>query len=574
MLSLALLFLAADIHWPAYGNDPGGARHSPATQITPQNISTLQTAWSYQAKGLHRPKNGRTSALETTPLYVEGKLFVSNPLGRVAALDPATGKELWSFDPKIPRDAGYGDFTNRGVSWHKSGRILAVSVDARLFSLDSRTGKMLWEVDLRKGLRIAPDRFSDYEQTSPPCVIGNIVVVGSAVADNGSTRMPSGEVRGFDVKTGRLLWTWDPIPQSQTGGGNAWSIITADEKRGIVYVPTGSASPDYYGGKRKAPNHANSIVALEAKTGRMLWSFQTVHHDLWDYDVASPPLLYRANGQDAVAVGSKTGHLFLLNRITGKPIFGVEERSVPQSDAEGEESSPTQPFPVKPPSLSPHRVEFIDECKDLMGKYRDEGIFTPPSEHGSIAIPGNIGGLHWGGMAYDPKQHLLIAPANHFAALVQLIRRENYSAARTADKFGMEFAPQAGTPYGMARRFLLTEDRQPCVKGPHGTLSAVDTRTGEIRWQVPLGTSINLGGPITTASDLTFIGASLDGYFRAFETSTGKERWKTKLPASARSTPMTYVHQGKQYVVISAGGHDERFGPLGDEIIAFTLSQK
>lgn len=573
MLSLVLLALAADVSWPAYGNDPGGARHSPASQITPENVRTLQSAWTYKTNGLYKPKNGRTSALETTPLYVQGKLFVTSALGRVAALDPANGKEIWSFDPQIPRDAGYGDFTNRGVAWHRSGRILAVSVDARLFALDAKTGTKIWEVDLRKGLRIGPAHFADYEQTSPPCVIGNIVVVGSAVADNGSVGMPSGEVRGFDVKTGKLLWTWDPIPNSKIGGGNAWSIITADEKRGIIYVPTGSASPDYYGGQRKELNHANSVVALNAKTGRMLWSFQTVHHDLWDYDVASPPLLYRANGRDSVAVGSKTGHLFLLDRLSGKPIFGVEERAVPKSDAEGEQASLTQPFPLKPPSLSPHRVELEPACKDLAEKYRSEGAFTPPSEQGTLVVPGNIGGLHWGGMAYDPKQHLLIAPANHLVALVQLIRRDNYSTARKGDKFGMEFAPQAGTPYGMARRFLLDANNQPCNKGPHGTLSAIDTRTGDLKWQVPLGSLINLGGPITTASGLTFIGASIDGYFRAYETATGNELWKTKLPASARSTPMTYMHQGKQYVVISAGGHDERFGPLGDEIIAFALQQ-
>ncbi len=571
MVTLFLLALAADITWPAYGNDPGGARHSTAVQITPQNVINLKAVWNYHTKGLYKPEKGRPSALETTPLYVQGKLFVTSALGRVAALDPSTGKEIWSFDPEIPKDAGYGDFTNRGVAWHPSGKILAVSIDARLFSIDSHTGKKIWETDLRQGLRIGPSHFSDYEQTSPPCVIGDVVVVGSAVADNGSVGMPSGEVRGFDVRTGKLLWTWDPIPNSKIGGANAWSVITADPKRGIVYVPTGSASPDYYGGMRKEKNHANSVVALEAKTGRMLWSFQTVHHDLWDYDVASPPLLYRSNGKDAVAVGSKTGHIFLLDRTSGKPIFGVEERPVPQSDAEGESSSPTQPFPLKPPSLSPHKIELEPSCVEMLSKYRNEGVFTPPSEQGTLVIPGNIGGLHWGGMAFDPKQHLLIAPANHLIALVQLIRRENYSAARNADKFGMEFAAQTGTPYGMARRFLLDESLQPCNKGPHGTLSAIDTRTGDLQWQVPLGTLINLGGPITTASGLTFIGASMDGYLRAYETATGKEIWRSKLPASAKATPMTYVHQGKQYVVISAGGHDERFDPLGDEIVAFAL---
>lgn len=573
MISLVLLALAADAQWTAYGGDPGGTRHSAATQIDRTNVTELQTAWTYKTNGLYRPKESRPSALETTPLYINGTLYLTSALGRVAALDPATGKEIWSFDPQIPRDKGYGDFTNRGVSWHSSGVIIAVSVDARLFSLDAKTGKKLWETNLREGLRIAPKGFADYEQTSPPCVIGDVIVVGSAVADNGSTDMPSGEVRGFDVKTGKQLWAWDPIPDTRTGGGNAWSVIAADVKRGLVFVPTGSPSPDYYGGERKTQSYSNSIVALEAKTGKLRWSFQTVHHDLWDYDVATPPLLCKVKGRDAVAAGPKSGHLFLLDRDTGKPIFGVEERPVPKSDVEGEEASPTQPFPIKPVPLSPQTAEFRPECADVVKGLRNEGIFTPPSERGTAAVPGNVGGLHWGGMAYDPKLDLLVAPTNNLVALVKLIRRDGFLKEREGDKFGMEFARQMGTPYGMARRFLLGPDGIPCNKPPYGTLSGIDTTTGDIKWQVPLGSSVNLGGPITTASGLTFIGAAVDGYFRAFDTKTGAELWKTKLPASARSTPMTYTHKGKQYVVISAGGHDERFGPLGDEVIAFALPE-
>ncbi len=587
-MPLALLFLLlAQTDWPSYGGDPGGMRHSSATQITPANVQKLAVAWTYKTRGLYQPKNGRPSALETTPLYVAGKLYLTSALGRVAALDPSTGRELWSFDPHIDPDKGYGDFTNRGVSWHSSGLILSVSVDARLFALDAQTGAKRWEVNLRQGLRNPPQGFADYEQTSPPAVIGNIVVVGSAVADNGSAYMPSGEVRGFAVKTGKLLWTWDPVPGEgkRRGGANAWSVIAADPARGLVFVPTGSPSPDYYGGLRQSPDHGNSLVALRANTGQLVWAFQTVHHDLWDYDVASPPALVKVKGQDAVAVGSKTGHLFLLDRDTGQPLFPVEERPVPASDAVGEAAAKTQPFPTLPKPLVPQQFipwgptpEARQACADQAARLRNEGVFTPPSVRGTLAVPGNIGGLHWGGVAFDPKQALIIAPANNIAAYVRLVPREQFAEQRRADKFGLEFAPQANTPYGMARQFLLSPAGLPCNAPPWGTLSAVDTNTGALRWQVPLGEmagpgsgAINLGGPITTASGLTFIGATLDGFFRAFATRSGQELWKTKLPASARSTPMTFLHQGRQYVVISAGGHDPKFGPLGDEVVAFAL---
>lgn len=567
---IAILLLATD--WTAYGGDAGGTRHSTATQIDASNVSRLQVAWTYKTRSRVKVKRGSPPALETTPLYVDRTLYATSAVGRVAALDPSTGKERWSFDPKVNVNAGFGDFTNRGVSWHPSGTILAVSVDARLFALEASTGRKRWEVNLREGLRIPPKALEEYEQTSPPCVIGDVVVVGSAVADNGRTDMPSGEVRGFDVATGRLLWTWDPAPETRTGGANAWSVIVADPARGLVFVPTSSASPDYYGGMRKARNHANSVVALEAKTGRMVWAFQTVHHDLWDYDVASPPALVRVNDRDAVAAGSKTGHLFFLDRETGRPLHRVEERVVPQSDAEGEEASPTQPFPIVTPPLAPHKVTIRRECMDRVAGLRNEGPFTPPSEKGSLVIPGNIGGLHWGGAAYDPQLHLVVAPSNNLPAIVRLIPRDRFAEARKSVKPGQELTAQSGTPYGMGREFLFGPDGRPCHEPPYGLLSAVDVDTGALRWQVDLG-AVNLGGPITTASGLTFIGATVDGFFRAFDTKTGKELWSAKLPASARATPMTYVHQGRQYVVIAAGGHGDRFGPPGDDLIAYALPE-
>jgi quinoprotein glucose dehydrogenase len=597
MITLAFLLAAAgsNLEWPAYGNDPGGARHSAAKQITPRNIDRLKVAWTYSTRDMYPGgERSRPSLLETTPLYVDGRLYLTSSLGRVAALDPETAREIWSYDPKVKADAGWGDFTNRGVAAHrKSGKVtvIGVSIDARMFALEGSTGKLIWEVNLRDGLRIPPRSLSEYEQTSPPCVIGDVIVVGSAVADNGGTQMASGEVRGFDAISGKKLWTWDPIPASTPaaeapGGANAWSVIAADPKRGHVYVPTGAASPDYYGGKRRASNYANSLVALDAKTGKMVWHFQTVHHDLWDYDVASPPVLIKVKGRDAVAAGSKTAHVFVLDRDTGKPVFPVEERKVPASDAEGEEASPTQPFPVLPKPLSPQKFvawgptpEARKWCEEHTASMRNEGIFTPPSTRGSVLYPGNVGGLNWGGMTWDATNRLIIAPANSLAATVKLIPRAEFDGQRRSDRLGLEWAPQTGTPYGMARQILLSPAGAPCNAPPWGTLTAIDSDTGVQKWQVPLGEfggvagGPSLGGPISTVTGLTFIGATFDGYFRAFDSKTGKELWKAKLPASARSTPMTYMHKGRQYVVIAAGGHEPKRGPMSDKVVAFALEQ-
>ena len=435
--------------------------------------------------------------------------------------------------------------------------------------------------------------------TSPPAILRDLVIVGSAVADNQRVDMPSGEVRAFDARTGHLRWTFDPMPGQRTGAANAWSIMVVDPERNLVFVPTGSASPDYYGGERPGDNlYANSVVALHGETGKVAWHFQTVHHDVWDYDVASPPLLFsfRRNGKTvpAVAVGSKTGNLFLLERETGKPIFGVEERSVPQSDVPGEKLSATQPFPVLPKPLSPHKLTpedawgLTDEgrkwCAEQIRSHRSEGIFTPPSLGGSIIFPGNIGGMAWGGAAFDLKRGLLVVPANRLVALVRLIPRAEYGKDAKAD-LRSEFAAQRGTPYGMARHFLLGPGQAPCNPPPWGTLAAVDVATGALKWEVPLGAvpwlpdqtmaakwgSPSLGGPIVTAGGLVFIGASFDAYLKAFDIETGREVWKGKLPTSARATPMTYRAGSKQYVVIAAGGHDAPGVAQGDAIVAFAL---
>lgn len=618
--------------WPVYGHDPGGQRYSPLRQIDKDNVSRLQAVWTFHTGDAYSPRHSKATAFEATPLYVDGTLYLSTPLGRVIALDPVSGKQRWSYDPRIDKDAGYGDYANRGVSlWTSPAgklRIFVATIDARLIALDAASGERIGafgdegQIDLRQGLRLGPRDFSDYEETSPPAVVGNTVVLGSAVADNQAVTQASGEVRAYDAETGRLKWSWDPIPQDKrdpaaatwknasarrTGAANAWSIIVADPARNLVYVPTGSPSPDYYGGERLGDNrYADSIVALSVATGRVVWSFQTVHHDLWDYDVASPPLLFdlHRGGRTipALAAGSKTAHLFILNRVTGQPLFGVEEKPAPKSNVPGEEAAATQPAPVLPKplarqSLSADDAWGLDEqdrawCKAEIAKLRNEGIFTPPSLEGTLAVPGNIGGMNWGGAAYDPAQDLLVLPSSNLVAEIRLIPRDRFDAERAKGRDlggGFDFAPQRGTPYGMARRFLTGPHYHlPCVAPPWGLLTAIKASSGQIAWQRSLGQfagteslprakdwgSPSLGGPITTAGGLTFIAGTLEPAIRAFETSTGKELWKQQLPTSARATPMTFLGpDGRQYLVICAGGHEGAAPGLkvGDEVVAFAL---
>ena len=617
--------------WPNYGNDPGGMRYSPLTEINRENVSKLQVAWTFHTGDISDGKGERRrSGFESTPIMVDGTLYVTTPFNRIIALDPISGKQKWAFDPKIDLSWQSGDgLINRGVAmWEAKDineklpatppcrrRIFEATIDARLVAIDAAAGKPCTdfgsngEVSLRDVQRFRPGA---YHMTSPPAVVDDVVIVGSAIDDNWRSDMPSGVVRAFDVHTGKLLWSWDPIPPNtsaentstsakwKTGAANAWSIMTVDPERHLVFVPTGSASPDFFGGGRPGDDKwADSVVGLRAETGELAWGFQLVHHDLWDYDVASPPLLatveHEGKKVPVVIIGDKTGFIFTLELDTGKPVFPIQERSVPKSDIPGELASPTQPFPVAPPPLVKQKysaddawgidAEEREACRKELESLRLDGIFTPPSVNGTLSVPGNIGGMNWSGYAFDPNAGVLFANVNNLPFKVRLIPRADFNerGKRTNERVSEdgEYGAQIGAPYAMFRRPMFSPKFIPCIPPPWGTLAAVDMVRGTIKWQVPLGSwhqglppgNISLGGPIVTAGKLVFVaGTALDPYIRAFDTETGRELWKSQLPAAGHATPMTYEINGKQYVVIAAGGHAKiEQEPQSDALVAFAL---
>jgi len=625
---------AAPVGWPSYGGGSGALRFSPLSDIGSSNVSDLQVAWVHHSGDVSdgNPETPDRTAYEATPILVDGLLYVCSPFNRVFALDPETGEERWVYDPRVDRTLLYANqAVCRGVStWlddRVSGsatacrrRIFMGTNDARLIALDARTGRPCadfgeaGEVDLARGVGRL-DWPGEYQVTSPPAVIRDLVVVGSAVADNRRVDAPSGVVRAYDARTGALRWSWNPLPETldpvagalppgadyTLGTPNVWAPMSVDAERDLVFAPTGNSSPDFYGGHRgDADRYASSVVALRGSTGEVVWSFQTVHHDLWDYDVPAQPSLVdlRRDGRSVPAViqTTKMGHVFVLERETGRPLFPVEERAVPGSGVPGETLSPTQPFPLVPPALVPSRVSEDDAwgltpwdtagCRERIRSLRNEGIFTPPSLQGSLIVPGAIGGSNWGGVAVDPRRNILIANATHAPFVVTLFPAEEYERRKRADPEA-EIRRQRGTPYAVHRERLLSSLGLPCVKPPWGTLSAVDLGSGEILWQVPHGTvrdltpipipwrsgTPTLGGPLVTGSGLVFIGAAMDHYLRAYDIETGDELWRGRLEASGIATPMTYRARagGRQYVVIAAGGHSRGGMKLGDALVAFAL---
>jgi quinoprotein glucose dehydrogenase len=621
-----------DAQWQWYGGDAGGTRHSIQARITRKNVQQLEIAWTYRTRDLGAGfAQARNMSFEATPILVDDTLYLSTPTNVVIALDAATGKPRWRFDPKIPRNVRYAEVTSRGVSWWTdetadpnttcSQRIFFGTLDARLIALDVRTGRRCASFGVKGSLDLAsaarPTERGQYLVTSPPAVYRDVIIVGSAIGDHRAIELERGIVRAFDARTGVQRWVWDPIPTSaeqaqargwteesarRTGGANAWSILSVDVGRGLLFVPTGSASPDHFGGARPgANNYANSLVALRADTGELVWHRQLVHHDLWDYDLAAQPMLidFERDGKTipAVVQATKSGMLFVFDRESGEPVFEIVERPVPESTVPGEKAAPTQPFPATPALVSHAAITPQDawgltvwdraRCRDLISQYRSEGLFTPPSLQGSILSPSPLGGVNWGSLAYDSERQLLLAAVNHLPMVATLIPRDQFELMRKSERYAdSDFASQAGTPYGLRREVLASPLGLPCTAPPWGSLAAVDLRRNAIRWQVVLGSTRdrtpwfvpsrtigmpNLGGPIVTAGGLVFVAAATDNYLRAFDVETGSELWKGRLPAGGQATPMTYESQGRQFVVIAAGGHGKLKTDKGDYVVAFAL---
>ena len=630
--------------WTSYGKSSGGGHFSKADEITPENVKKLEIVWVHRSGDY---KGGANSAgvkggeyqtsFQATPLLVDDTLFYCTSYNRVFALDPETGKEKWVFDPKLKKD-GRAILACRGLSSWKDEtksssekchhRIMGVTIDAELFSIDGKSGEICNDfgnngrVNLREGLGEHPALY--YWSTSPPAIINEKIVVGGSVIDNLSTDIPGGVVRAFDIRSGELSWYWDPIPPEEAtiidengnplyrrGTANVWSIISADPDLNMVYLPTGNASPDYYGGHREGlEEYSSSIVALNADTGKLIWSFQTVHHDIWDYDVPSQPTFYEfeRNGEviKALAQTTKMGFVFLLNRETGEPIFPIEEREVPQGAVEGDYVTKTQPFPTKPAPLTPTYLDPEEVfgftpwdkgyCKKAAKDLRNEGLYTPPSLEGSVHYPSAIGGANWGGPAVDASRNILIANTMNLSSTIVMVPRKDCDKALkelARDSVQSRFSAlqqNEGTPYCTIRAYgFMSPLGVPCTKPPWGNLTAIDLNTGDHLWQIPLGTSKdlapfpfwwikgapNIGGPTVTATGLTFIAATSDYYLRAFKTETGEELAKFRLPTAGHATPMTYTNKnGKQFVVIAAGGHWAVGSPASDHLIAFALEDK
>lgn len=637
LLAIVLVVLtpavaAADAGWSHYGGDAGGMRYSPASQITPENVDQLIPAWTYRTREIEsRPAHIlRQMKWQTTPVLRGDSLYLCTPFNIVIAIDPGTGEEKWRFDPKIPTEdvRPANRFNCRGVAlWVDPAppstacatRVFTGTNDARVIALDAATGRPCRDFGVKGEIKLAPSLpllwAGEFNISSAPVVASGVVVVGSSIGDNQRVAAPFGTVHAFDARTGAVRWTFDPIPRDardprasswgdgwrQAGHANVWAPMSVDEGRGLIFMPTSSPSPDFFGGLRPGDNrHANSVVAIKAETGVVRWAYQIVHHDVWDYDLPAQPTLATLNlddgPRDVVIQGTKQGLVFVLDRDTGVPVFPVEERAVPQGAVAGEVLSPTQPFPLHVPPLVPDKLTPGNafgltplerwSCSALLAAVRSEGLYTPPSERGTILFPFTGGGINWGGVAFDPERQILIANTSRIAHMVTLFEAREFDRLDKAFPT-REVSPQTGAAYGMIRDPVLGSPvPMPCNPPPWGVLTAVDLKNGKLLWETTLGTieeytlgllalpwgTPNLGGPVVTKSGVVFIGAAMDRYLRAFDVRTGRELWQGRLPATAQATPMTYEWKGEQFVLVAAGGYpDAGVVAPSDTLVAFRL---
>lgn len=637
----------ADADWPAYGRTQAGVRYSPLAQINDSNVNKLQLAWKYQTGDFKGEDDSGETTAELTPIKVGNRMFICTTHQFLDALDPATGKRLWRFDPQLKADRTFQHLTCRGVSYYDSGNVEANSAsvqknltqasaecprkvilpvnDGRLFAVNPDTGKPCsdfgnqGQVDLQANMPF-PYR-GGYNPTSPPVVTGSTIVIGGSITDNLSNAEPSGVIRGYDVNTGALRWVFDTgaeDPNQMPGekgefvhnSPNAWAPLAYDAQTDIVYVPTGVGTPDIWGGDRTPlkERYANSMLALDASTGKLVWHFQTTHHDLWDMDVPAQPSLVDLKRPDgttvpAIYVLTKTGQLFVLNRTNGEAILPVTEKPVPQSvkrgpQANGEHYAPTQPF--SPLNMGPHEnltdrnmwgATMFDQlmCRVIFHRLNYEGIYTPPSENGTLVFPGNLGVFEWGGMAVDSDRQIAFMNPLGLPFVSRLIPADP-NRPRTEKGAGTEqgVQPMYGTPYGVELNAFLSPLGLPCKEPAWMTVAGVDLATHEVVWRKRVGTIRDslpklmelppikagvpgLGGLISTGGNLMFIGATQDNYLRAFNASNGELLWQARLPAGGQATPMTYDIGGKQYVVLMAGGHGSFGTKLGDSLMAYAL---
>ena len=590
--------------WPVYGGDPGGQKYSTLTGITKDNVANLKVAWEWKPGEAPKAEFGTfPGAFQNTPIMIEGVLYVSTPYNRVVALEAATGKELWAFDPKAyeaGQPASGQGFIHRGVAaWRDKGQLrIFLNARHRLICLDAKTGQPVTsfgkggEVDLGEGL-LWPIERKHYSNTSPPVVYQDLVILGSGVGDRLMYKNdPPGDIRAFDARTGRQVWSFHTIPQpgefghetwqndawKYTGHTNVWPPFTLDAERGLVYLPVSTPSNDYYGGRRLGQNlFAETLLCLDAKTGRRKWHFQLVHHGLWDYDPASPPNLVtiRVNGRriDAVVQLTKQGFAFVFDRVTGRPVWPIEERPVPQSDVPGEQSSPTQPFPTAPPPFTPQGVTLDDafdltpelkaEAQAEMKKFRLGPVYTPPSMEGTLVRPGVWGGANWGGGAFDPETGRLYLKTVGLPQVFRIQKRDPNAPTNRAGEVDAEYVNRGLS--GFFREAL------PLTKPPYAHLVAIDLNKGEIAWKEPFGdlpavreALVKMGitppeklgaqgppGLLVTKGGLIFVGGG-DRAFHAVDKATGKDLWSMET-LETTGTPMTYEVGGRQFVVVATG---------------------